>query len=563
MSDLLNSASLVMIPSGYKEDVVYSQIPLDGSGDMSFTRSSNGTRVNSAGLVEVCPWNEAQQSNTFGTSPWSNTLDTGATLTYTANYGTAPDGTTTAGRLQMALNGGAYAQKNQIISVITGQQYTYSVYMRSLSGTKTIIFCYDNTNNITATVTTEWQRFTATFTGNTQVYCRFVLESGTSTSVDLLVYGAQLNIGSTAKPYFPTTDRLNVPRLTYQNGGGGCPSLLLEKQSTNLLKYSEDYTQLNWNLNNATITANNTTSPDGTQNADLLKEDSSNIHHRLYDGGVVISTSSTYTSSVFVKKASGTRNLRISFGGGFGEQYVTFNVNNGTIVATDNATGIIQNFGDGWYRCIATATSGLVPNVNVIYWLTNGNSETYQGDGTSGVYIYGAQLEASSYPTSYIPTTSSSATRVADACFKTGISSLIGQTEGTIFVQCNLQDSTGLGQAIATLYENSTNVIILYKQSDNVLKCFVLTGGTLVANLGAVAVSGNIKIAVGYKGNDFALYINGVQRGTDTSGSVPTCSNLYLGADDVGAQKMSGIINQAILFPTRLTNAELASLTTI
>jgi hypothetical protein len=160
-----------------------------------------------------------------------------------------------------------------------------------------------------------------------------------------------------------------------------------------LLKWSEDFTQSNWNLNNATITANNTTSPDGTQNADLLKEDSSNNFHRLYDGGIVISTSTTYTSSVFVKKASGSRNLRISFGGGFGEQYVTFNVNNGTIVATDNATGIIQNMGDGWYRCIATATSGLVPNVNVIYWLTNGNSETYQGDGTSGVYLWGAQFE--------------------------------------------------------------------------------------------------------------------------------------------------------------------------
>ena len=114
MSDLLNQASLVMVPSGYKEDTVYSVVPSDGSGDMAFSRASNGTRVNSAGLVEVCPWNEAQQSNTFGTSPWSNTLDTGATLTYTANYGTAPDGTSTAGRLQMALNGSNYVQKNKM-----------------------------------------------------------------------------------------------------------------------------------------------------------------------------------------------------------------------------------------------------------------------------------------------------------------------------------------------------------------------------------------------------------------------------------------------------------------
>jgi len=70
MSDLLNSASLVMIPSGYKEDVVYSQIPTDGSGDLSFTRASNGTRVNSAGLVEVVPWNLALQSETFDNASW-------------------------------------------------------------------------------------------------------------------------------------------------------------------------------------------------------------------------------------------------------------------------------------------------------------------------------------------------------------------------------------------------------------------------------------------------------------------------------------------------------------
>lgn len=419
MSTLLEQASLVMIPSGYKEDVVDSQIPTDGSGDLSFTRASNGTRVNSAGLVEVCPWNLFQQSEDFSNAAWTKT-----NTTVTSNSITAPNGTLTADLIVPAnATDGVIVQAS--LSFIVGTSYSLSVYGKKEdfnflllalpsaafpTSNRVALFDLNNgtiassTQSGTGAVITDvgsgWYRCSITITATATTSANVVIAARSSNNLTSLgngtdgifIWGAQLNTGE-LKPYFPTTDRLNVPRLTYQNGGGGCPSLLLEKQSTNLVKYSEDYTQSNWNLQYATITANNTTSPDGTQNAHLLKEDSSNNFHRLYDSGIFISLSSTYTSSVFVKKASGTRNLRISFGGGFGEQYVTFNVNNGTIVAADNATGIIENFGDGWYRCIATATSGLVSNVNVIYWLTNGNNETYQGDGTSGVYLWGSQLE--------------------------------------------------------------------------------------------------------------------------------------------------------------------------
>jgi hypothetical protein len=93
MSNLLEQASLVLIPSGYKEDVVYSEIPLDGSGDMNFTRSSNGTRINSAGLVEVCPWNLVQNSENF------SAIWTAQNATITTNSLVAPNGTTTADSL--------------------------------------------------------------------------------------------------------------------------------------------------------------------------------------------------------------------------------------------------------------------------------------------------------------------------------------------------------------------------------------------------------------------------------------------------------------------------------
>jgi hypothetical protein len=542
MSTLLEQASLVLIPSGYKEDVVYSQIPTDGSGDLSFTRASNGTRINSAGLVEVCPWNEAQQSNTFGTSPWSNTLDTGATLTYTANYGTAPDGTTTAGRLQMALNGSNYAQKNQIISVITGQQYTYSVYMRSLSGTKNIIFCYDNTNNISATVTTEWQRFTATFTGNSQVYARFVLEAGTSTSVDLLIYGAQLNIGSTAKPYFPTTDRLNVPRLTYQNGGGGCPSLLLEKQSTNIMLYSEDFTNVAYLLSSASVSANTTISPDGTQNADSVTYSGGGVIEQLilYSAGNL-----THTISVWAKVASGTKtfNLKLTHAG-----VVNYFSPDFTATTTWQRFTFTQAFGSGGIGFYAGVQST-----------------------DSTIQLWGLQLEPNtSYVTSYIPSFGASATRVADACFKTGISSLIGQTEGTIFVDIvtptNIPSGaeilpisifpsgggTGGIQAYIAFLSNGTVRFVYYDGSS--IQALITTASSFWS-------AGNrYKLAAVYKQNDFAFYINGVQIGTDNSGNVSAMADFYL---DYQGLVQQNTVNQAALFKTRLTNAELASLTTI
>ena len=527
MSDLLNQASLVMVPSGYKEDTVYSVVPSDGSGDLSFTRASNGTRINSAGLVEVCPWNLADQSNTFGTSPWSNTLDTGATLTYTANYGTAPDGTTTAGRLQMALNGSNYVQKNQIISVITGQQYTYSVWIKSLSGTKSVIFCYDNTNNITASVTTEWQRFTHTFTGNSQVYCRFVLESGTSTSVDLLIYGAQLNIGSTAKPYFPTTDRLNVPRLTYQNGGGGCPSLLLEKQSTNLSNQSEDFASWPTQVN-ITSTANYATSPDGTQNADRVQFTGAGY---MYGANGYSQTSGTvYTLSCWAKR------------NGSGSQSVGFFVNGSGSI--NSAWGLSSDF------------------QRFTYTFTASNSSLVGIAGASGadVSVWGWQFEESSYPTSYIPTTSSSATRVADACFKTGISSLIGQTEGVLFADVTLTTRQSFSYISISNAGSSSNYVGIYFRAA-AIELEVVNGAVLQGNIIYSNTStGRFKVAIGYKANDFVLYVNGTQIGTDTSGTIPTCNYLDLfGFGD--AQPFQN--NQTALFKTRLSNSELASLTTI
>jgi hypothetical protein len=560
MSDLLNSASLVMIPSGYKEDTVYSAVPTNGNGDLSFTRASNGTRINSAGLVEVCPWNLLQYSEDLANGVWTTT-----STTITADNTTAPNGTLTADKVEISSSTNARVQ--QIInsnSITSGLPCTFSVYIKSVSGTGNVGIRSGQTGlSSVFSYTNQWQRFEWTFNAyalsEIMQFCNNTLVGGADSAPSFYAWGAQLNIGSTAKPYFPTTDRLNVPRLTYQNGGGGCPSLLLEKQSTNVLSYSEQFDNVVYDKTGGTVTANSTTSPDGTTNADSFIEDSSTGFHFLQQAFTASAISYTYT--VYAKNASGTRKLVLREGvstGSFG----TFDLVNGTVTNSGaGGTASIESVGNGWYRCAMTFTAVAGASTFQIFISNASTFASYTGNGTSGFYLYGAQVEASSYPTSYINTTSASATRVADACFKTGISSLIGQSEGVLFV--DLVATNEVTQIVINDTANpSSNIIYIQVQINDNFKVFVTNGGvSQVAIAGGGGPNGRCKIAFAYKQNDFVLYANGTQIGTDTSGTVPACDAFYLGYYNGTFMPLQ--TNQAVLFPTRLTNAELASLTTL
>ena len=364
MSDLLNSASLVMVPSGYKEDTVYSVVPTNGNGDLSFTRASNGTRINSAGLVEVCPWNLLEYSEDFANAFWSK--DAGATVDL--NVATAPNGTTTADRLNFAGAGQAVYR----VQSFNGSN-TFSVYLKGEGANIGKQIYLEVGVTATVTLTGEWQRFEV----NADNAASVAIKRNTSGQASaVLAWGVQVNAG-TLKPYFPTTDRLNVPRLTYQNGGGGCPSLLLEKQSTNLVTYSEQFDNAAWTKNGGTITANTTISPDGTQNADTLTGASGN--YRIYQivGGL---SSIDYTFSVFAKK--GTANLIwfdfINVGDG-----PSFNF---TTKAWSSASGWVTSYeehANGWFRLIATKASNT----------TSAGLGIKVGAVNETVYLWGAQME--------------------------------------------------------------------------------------------------------------------------------------------------------------------------
>ena len=588
MSDLLNQASLVMVPSGYKEDTVYSVVPSDGSGDLSFTRASNGTRINSAGLVEVVAWNLLDESERF--SNW-NLQGTSVSSDST----TAPNGTTTADTI---IESNTTDEHNRYLEPnIGGGVFTYSIYLKRFNTDWSALYVFNtavggvrhwvNLSTLTAgtsanigsgigttslsleSVGNGWVRASITFT-NPSGSCRFYVanaqSNGGATSYagngtnGLYAWGGQINIGSTAKPYFPTTDRLNVPRLTYQNGGGGCPSLLLEKQSTNLALYSQQFDDGAWSKSGVTVTANDTTSPDGTQNAEKIEASGSGSISHSVRSFITTTSGSVYAFSLYAKK--GTTDwimLRHDNGGSFN----FFNLNTGTKGTTSQASSTIESVGNGWYRLTVFHT-GTGSNGPEIYIATADGTNEFTANGQT-LYIWGAQYEASSYPTSYIPTTSSSATRVKDLAYKSGATALIGQTEGVLFCDFNLPsiETSGDYPFIVNIWGNSTNRFGFARYPNGGVHIYMIAS-TSQFTYNTTQLTGRFKLALGYKANDCVIYLNGTLLQTITSATIPATDDIiFNGINTSGDYNTQLQINQTALFKTRLTNAQLASLTTI
>jgi hypothetical protein len=239
---------------------------------------------------------------------------------------------------------------------------------------------------------------------------------------------------------------------------------------------------------------------------------------------------------------------------------VFFNLNTGAISSNPSSySATITDYGNGWYRCSVYFAT------NVSYFFispsVNGTSFNFSGQSGNGIYIYGAQAEVGSYVSSYIPTLGSSVTRLADAASKTGISSLIGATEGTLYLDIDLGNAPISNSYIMLRNAGVTDYISL-RFLGGTLRFEVVDDSVLqVAIDRATITTGRVKIALAYSLNDFVMYANGTQIGTDTSGTVPTCDILDLNFN--APTENAFAINTAATYTTRLSNAELASLTSL
>lgn len=357
------------------------------------------------------------------------------------------------------------------------------------------------------------------------------------------------------------TAATNVARFDYDPVTLAARGLLVEESRTNLLTYSEDFTNAAWSAIDglsSTITANAAVAPDGTTTAEKIVETAVTGFMLIRQTASLV-TGTNYTVSFFAKAAerSFARILFDTSGFGGSSWYATFNLTNGTVSTNTSAT--ITAFGNGWYRCSATAQTigtgtypiylGPAPNATIGY-------ATYGGVAGSGIFIWGAQLEAGSFATSYIPTVASTVTRSADVASVNTLSPWWNETEGTFLFDFNQVDTV---KAITVIGDDTFSNSLRF----NIVQMArgVGSGFANIVELGT-AQNGSHKLAVAIKLNDYAGVFDGGAVSTDTSASlVPSPNVLGIGRDYGTNGYMNGWMRRLAYYPVRLTNAQLQALT--
>lgn len=373
-----------------------------------------------------------------------------------------------------------------------------------------------------------------------------------------------------------------IPRLDYfaSDGTVGCPALLVEPSGTNTLSGSVSL-DTGWTITADTIVTSGIISPSGSTNATLFQ--ATNTASRVRQTATLAS-GSTYTFSCFGKFGALSSGFSLnvfdenaaSYGSGVCQ---AFNLNEGTLGAS-GTTGAgftlqsvgMENYGSGWYRCRMTVLMGYTPTTPRVGFRVGTQISGRPLSVASGtVNAWGAQLEIGSVPTSYIPTTTGSVTRNADVVLASGaVSGSIGQLSGTIYAEVDIRSfASSLQRRIISLRVDGSNVLSLEMNvAGNGFDFIAASGGVSVTASASGITTGIYKIAVGYNSvaSGTVLYVNGILRDTKTI-AIPNLSAAVFGlgvrADGAAGTQLNGRIRAVALYTTRLTNAELAALTSL
>ena len=361
--------------------------------------------------------------------------------------------------------------------------------------------------------------------------------------------------------------RLNYPLI--DGVVNGCPSVLLEPTRSNLITKSEDIEGFSQKTN-VTITNNQTTSPDGNINASNVIPINVNNIHQIQNTPISFISGADYTVSAFVK-ANGYNYFSIKFAstlGVFSDDLAWFNVSNGTTgtISPNIDDTSIEDYGNGWYKITATQQANATGNGKIFLGISNAdNTPIFLGNGSSGIYIWGYQVEQGSYATSYIPTSGSAVTRVADTANGAGDASTFNDSEGVLYVETSALSNDLSERRFGLSDGTSSNVVrVGYTSISNRIIAVIYNGSNqAVMTYTSPDITQNSKIAVKYKANDFALWVDGVKRSTDTSGSVFTANTLNsLDFNIGGGSHFYSETKDVRVYNTALTDAELQTLTT-
>jgi hypothetical protein len=360
-----------------------------------------------------------------------------------------------------------------------------------------------------------------------------------------------------------------------------CKGLLVEEARTNLLTYSQEFDNAAWSNVNGTVAANTSMAPDGTTTMDKWVVDNTMSSTSAYIGRSFSKAASatTYSLSFFVKAAEvgGFRIYVRDAATSANFAIVTFNVTSGTIQTAAAAGGtftaasapVPENYGGGIYRCSLKFTTGTETSISIGPLVLNEDGTSFIGDGTSGLFVWGAQLEAGPFPTSYIPTTSAQVTRAADVASMTGsnFSSWYRQDEGTFTVSC-IPYATSYATAgdIVSLSAGTTAEFLLIQRVAALTSGFAITTASVaqMGNNGTIMTTGETSnLALAYKLNNSIGAYDGALTAVDATCTMPAVTQLHIGSRYDAVRFMAGHFRSLRFYPARLANAQLQSATTL
>jgi len=578
---------------------------------ITFTRASTATFYDGRTTAKA-EENLLLQSQAFDNASWTKLNS----AVVTANSTVAPDGTTTADTVDDSSNG-VFRGIQQTWSSISGSIYTGSIFVRKTTGALSAYPLFqvafnaqsiwagliiDTTNGTSSVVTAGgyssptassivavgdyWRvaiTITSTGTGSSTGFEFYPAASTNGTSLDAtatgtaVIWGAQLEQRSSVTAYTPTTTAAitnyipalqtaasGVARFDHNPTTGESLGLLIEEQRVNLLTYSEQIDNGAWSKSNCTVTANQVVAPDGLLTSDFATTSAANSG--LFKIETIAANAATYTASIYVKYLSGSTSFRFRLaltGGTAVAKFVRINAQTGAFLSSDG-TYSITSVGNGWYRVSLEITNNSTNTTfNFQAFLTDDTTST------NSIAVWGAQVEAGAFATSYIPTVASTVTRSNDAASMTGtnFSSWYRADEGTFFAGANVQSiASTTSQNLISVYTSASDYMRLWKWNgaSSTMRLSVLAGGSNSVELPVTITAGNRNLyAFGYKRNDFAYDVNAGTIQADTTSNVPNNLNaLYIG-NQVAGEFLGGTITKIAYYPLRLTNAELLGLTTV
>ena len=361
-----------------------------------------------------------------------------------------------------------------------------------------------------------------------------------------------------------------IPRVEYDADGNRL-GLLVEEARTNLVTRSESFDNSAWTKVEGSITADTITAPDGTSTADFFVPSTNNVGNHLVRDAINVS-SAQHSWSVFAK-AGGYSWIRLIHDDGDDVSHSAyFDLNNGAVGAVSgSATASITDVGNGWYRCSVTASAAASASStqNQFIYVAEGNGDVnFAGNGTSGVYLWGAQLEVGAFPTSYIKSDSgTTTTRSADVASIPVADFGYNQSEGTVFVEAKASGDSLTFPRVISFQDDPSNRWELIGDTTLDVRIFHRSNGTTDVSSDIISnvLDGetSFKLAYAKAENDAAGSGNGGSVVTDTSnGQLNNVDTLYIGVGANGSSDfLNGHIKSIKYFPRRLTNAQLVDLT--